>query len=591
MDFDHLERAEFGVKQESEIRVETPRTPKTKNSLFDFDELEEAAMRLADSENKAEGDGSDEVTRHPPPLPASMVDFDDLQEAAIAGAMTDCGSQEDAGIATLKSSEEFSSLSDKSTTQSSQSLSELPSQSSHTVSRTISADIVPGADCNEVTDIFVPQGSELRVYLISDVHGDIKTNRDWLSGCLRNLDMRYFNCLLLPGDVSHNQEQLEEVLGSVATAFDVVCFCFGNHDVWVAGKKDHPIEDSIQKLELVNRTCQRLGVYTTPVRLCYGDRRLTLLPLWSWYHSSWDREPDLPSSILPPVDTTARVADYHYCKWGKDFEKRPDFWFGRKGSTSKALAMYFARRNEAWIDSVARLVKAEGVKAVGQILTYSHFCPRQELTLEKRFSFDQHLAKVSGSTILEEQLRSINPLPRCHVFGHTHVAWDADRDGVRYVSWPLGNKAERTGQTRLINDGGLLLLHEAGEWAPQQFALWSYYYDHLGKRDTKAKELAPWVVQSYAAIYPEYKSRSDVQSLLIQHKAKSLSGSTERQPLAPFFPGGADNNDEAFYVRHLGANDRWRCIPARDRAPLPLPCSNPGCLLCNHMATQEARSG
>ena len=53
---------------------------------------------------------------------------------------------------------------------------------------------------------------------------------------------------------------------------------------------------------------------------------------------------------------------------------------------------------------------------------YSHFCPRQELILEKRFTYDQHVPKISGSQLLEEQIRRLHPT--CHVFGHTHVGWD-----------------------------------------------------------------------------------------------------------------------------------------------------------------------
>ena len=42
--------------------------------------------------------------------------------------------------------------------------------------------------------------------------------------------------------------------------------------------------------------------------------------------------------------------------------------------------------------------------------------------MEKRFTYDQHVPKISGSQFLEEQIRRIHP--RCHVFGHTHVGWD-----------------------------------------------------------------------------------------------------------------------------------------------------------------------
>lgn len=51
----------------------------------------------------------------------------------------------------------------------------------------------------------------------------------------------------------------------------------------------HP---STEKLEWINALCARLGVRTRPA--CVGG--VWIFPLLSWYHASWDREPDVPGA-------------------------------------------------------------------------------------------------------------------------------------------------------------------------------------------------------------------------------------------------------------------------------------------------------
>ena len=51
------------------------------------------------------------------------------------------------------------------------------------------------------------------------------------------------------------------------------------------------------KLGLIRSLCKRLDVYTEPA--CIGG--VWLVPLFSWYHASWDREPDIPGAR--PIDT------------------------------------------------------------------------------------------------------------------------------------------------------------------------------------------------------------------------------------------------------------------------------------------------
>mmetsp|Transcript_66971 Transcript_66971/g.150544 ORF Transcript_66971/g.150544 Transcript_66971/m.150544 type:complete len:535 (-) Transcript_66971:99-1703(-) len=437
----------------------------------------------------------------------------------------------------------------------------------------------PGADCTEVTDVRVPPGRQLRLYLISDIHVDHKQNKDWVMGVLEQLDtdQRYFNCLLLPGDVCHVEALFEEVMRALKKAFEAVFFCFGNHDVWIKGEKKGcpPVTDSVEKLDRVNEICKRCRVYTSPVRLTHDDGQLILLPLWSWYHSSWDDEPDLPADLRPSLDPGSRVSDYRMCKWPKAVSRTAGFTFNdEKGETSAVLAQYFAEHNEAWMHAVDQLQAQDG----GEVLSFSHFCPRPELILEKRNTFDQFLPKVSGSKVLERQIRRLRQPPALHVFGHTHVGWDTVLDGLRYLHWPLGNVRERSGQCRSQNDGGFLLLKDGALWAPLQFLHWSYYYGECKEeRLWGSGKLAPWVSSGYAQMYPELRPALEARGLLKEPGPDGFAGA---------FPGGLENNDDAFWERHLGENLRWRCPPVRREAK-EFPCENPRCILCKHNLREQ----
>lgn len=166
-------------------------------------------------------------------------------------------------------------------------------------------------------------------------------------GCLESLchesnGQKFFDCLLLPGDLCTSEDLFEEVMGTLTAAFQKVFFCFGNHEAWTRGEKKgtSPAKDSFQKLERIHQICKTLGVYTTPVRIISGPKNIflenhepepwclkkcnfyhekpwffrfffvvsklepfeccnqmvggddsefiLLLPLWSWYHSSWE---------------------------------------------------------------------------------------------------------------------------------------------------------------------------------------------------------------------------------------------------------------------------------------------------------------
>ena len=99
-----------------------------------------------------------------------------------------------------------------------------------------------------------------------------------------------------------------------------------------------------------------LRVRTTPLWIraaSASERDVCLVPLHSWYHESWDREPELPVAAGERVrDYGLLWADTFNCRWPESLCPPP----GHDGSSapqrSIALAERFARLNEAPLSRV-----------------------------------------------------------------------------------------------------------------------------------------------------------------------------------------------------------------------------------------------
>ncbi|KAJ7299645.1 hypothetical protein O6H91_Y187300 [Diphasiastrum complanatum] len=200
----------------------------------------------------------------------------------------------------------------------------------------------------------------------------------------------------------------------------------------------------------------------------------------------FDKERDITGFNIPSLKKAC--IDNHACKWplGLDIDH--------------SLAQFFDQMN------LEHLPKIQDLQNDGcQVITFSHFLPRQELCPEKRMLFYPNLPKVAGSDLLEARLRNIHGLngtpTACHVFGHTHFSWDATLNGVRYIQAPLAYPKERQ---RRMNGGE--------DWLPlciydSEFGLidgplpcyWSDYY-RSHKRKPENIELSPWVANLYRKV-------------------------------------------------------------------------------------------
>lgn len=389
---------------------------------------------------------------------------------------------------------------------------------------------------NRITSILNVHSSEvctlhkrIKCYSISDLHADSEKNQLWVQkNCVRSADdENVFTVLILPGDVGSEMDSLRRIFKFLTSCYDAVVFIPGNHEAWRCGiasggsasipdeRADERLApDSIVKLSEILLMAKGCGVFVGPLRVytdnkidscvsplevptCEQTERLrvdksdtsheshglrilpdsssiTIFPLYSWYHSSWDTEPGITHPDFLDVEEAIpfqrKWGDFSLCTWPVELESQSNFCSIDGNST--ILAESFAAINEPFLhpirptvlpkpykldeviststthhdsnDSVLEDLDSAESSLIGSciggdndtVISFSHFLPRQELCPEKRFLLEPLLTRVIGSDFLESQIRRLKP--DLHLFGHTHIPIDLDLEGIRYVQWPKG---------------------------------------------------------------------------------------------------------------------------------------------------------
>ena len=263
--------------------------------------------------------------------------------------------------------------------------------------------------------------SSARVFAVSDVHFDHPGAREWARG-LSSYEYRR-DALLLAGDVADTLHAVKLCLECLRPKFNRIFYVPGNHDLWIRprheGNSSSPSSspplpnepelypDSIAKFIALLELCEKLDVDTGPAEVCCG---VHVVPLLSWYDTDFDATAGgdgRGGDPAPPLMDTL-------CRWPVNDADVPSVWL---------------RWNEK------RVRRAYD----GTVITFSHFLPRRELPFSK---YVRGLAKVVGCQRLDEQLRSIQPTPAVHVFGHSHIKCDQTIKGVRYLQHALGYEHE-----------------------------------------------------------------------------------------------------------------------------------------------------
>ncbi|MFK7805631.1 MAG: metallophosphoesterase [Anaerolineae bacterium] len=247
----------------------------------------------------------------------------------------------------------------------------------------------------------------MTIYAISDLHTDNKENRELIESLSKTNFKK--DSLIVAGDISNNLTVIERTLQLLLDRFKHVFFTPGNHEFWVA--KDD--QNSLGKFDQIISLCTDLGIHWQP-KIIEGA---WVIPLFSWYEKRF----------FPAGDDRAKEldgwGDYHLCKWPGDEENQAS-------STNFNPCDHFIDLNRQYIRPYNK-----------PIISFTHFVPRLELIPPQKLLFFKSLPMVSGSTKIEEMVRTLGS--KVHVFGHTHINVDRNIDGVRYLQNALRYPRER----------------------------------------------------------------------------------------------------------------------------------------------------
>jgi predicted phosphodiesterase len=343
------------------------------------------------------------------------------------------------------------------------------------------------------------------IYVISDLHTDKIENLDWLKERCKNRRMQQTpgqnDALIIAGDISHALSKIEETFSIIKDELSChVFFIWGNHEAWTGGQEMDSlgIESSLEKIVAVKELCKKMGVRTEfeLVGNSYQNP-VCILPIESWYDGTLALEgcEDLCSKF-----SSWPWVDFIRCEWPDQdslmqwclSEDNASFSILDKGVENTGriplgLTNWFALKNNKsisaakeiyndWIDAAKQVngevieMRSAGERLPG-LITYSHFLPNKVTLPDWKdphcevFQRDEWLdhpvpevsakfAKVRGSVLIDEQIRSILPsvsdtddllrsVQHLHIFGHSHRPKDFVYNGIRYVHNPLGKPAER----------------------------------------------------------------------------------------------------------------------------------------------------
>jgi predicted phosphodiesterase len=241
----------------------------------------------------------------------------------------------------------------------------------------------------------------MRVFALSDIHIDYEVNAKWIAG-LSAADYRD-DVLILAGDITDTLRLLDWCLGTLVARFKRVLFVPGNHDLWVV--REGREKTSLQKFQEVTAVVESSGASMNPFR----ERGVSIIPLLGWYDYSFGE---------PSEELKSMWMDYHACRWPS-------------GMCEKEIAAHFAELNQK-----NKYERVDGEK----VITFSHFLPRIDVMPMFIPGAKRLLYPILGTTLLESQLRLLNP--SVHVYGHSHVNRNVKIDGVSYINNAFGYPSE-----------------------------------------------------------------------------------------------------------------------------------------------------
>jgi len=203
--------------------------------------------------------------------------------------------------------------------------------------------------------------------MISDIHCETHRAQSWIrENCIRKAeDANAFTVFIIAGDCGSDLDRMETCFEQLVNNYDLVTYVPGNHEAWLRGVKTGEVQDgravlglandSVAKLVEVFSTAKAHGVYMGPLRIAYTrqgqEQGLCVFPLQSWFHSSWDKEPDVAHPLHLAVEKSVpfqrKWGDFTLCKWPTKYLSHEEFV--GNGINATQLAESFAHLNERFL--------------------------------------------------------------------------------------------------------------------------------------------------------------------------------------------------------------------------------------------------
>lgn len=237
----------------------------------------------------------------------------------------------------------------------------------------------------------------MRVFATSDLHVEHAENDRWVSG-ISTWDYQK-DVLICAGDVAQSEQLLGRALERLRERFQEVVYVPGNHELWVAGRRQN---NSIEKFHEVLTIARSCGVRTEVLDL----DTVSIVPLLAWYDHSYGE---------PNEELLQRWSDYHLCSWPEQFDQR-------------RITEYFLAQN-------VRHLKPRPQP----VISFSHFVPRSDF-LPDAGSSRGFLRPVLGTDLIDAQIRELGSF--LHIYGHYHVNNRSQREKTVYINNAYGYPRE-----------------------------------------------------------------------------------------------------------------------------------------------------